>query len=113
MTNLERFEAMDFNQLIIELKDLASSAEQEAIFAKHPQLRPDHDAEQNPKTALRKSVEKNMEIMLKMLVLLMVLEQKIDKVAGALQGMEELVADLASRIHNSTKKIFDLYINSK
>ena len=111
MTNLERYEAMDANQLLIELKDLASSAEQEAIFAKHPQLRPDYDAKQNPKTTLRKSVEKSLEIMVKSMVLLMALDQK----GGAenVLGLAELVADLATRIQNSTKKTSDLYIISK
>lgn len=108
MTNLEHFEAMEANQLLIELKDLGSSAEQEAIFAKHPQLRPDYDAEQNPKTALRKSVEKSLEIMLKLTVLLMVLEQK-----GSMRGTEELVIDITLRVQNSIKKIIDLYTNSK
>lgn len=109
MTHLELFEAMEFNQLIIQLKDLAFSAEQEVIFAKHPQLRPDYDAEQNPKTTLQKSVKKSFEIMLEMMILLMSLEQK----KGATQGTEGLVADLVSRIQNSTKTTCDLYINSK
>lgn len=108
MTHLERFEAMDINQLLIELKDLGVSAEQEAIFANNPQLRPDYDAEQNPKTALRKSVEKSLEIMLKLTVLLMVLEQK-----GGMRGTEELVIDISLRIQNMLKKIIDLYTNSK
>jgi hypothetical protein len=108
MTNLERYEAMDTNQLLIELKDLASSAEQEAIFAKHPQY---YDAKQNPKTTLRKSVEKSLEIMVKSMVLLMVLDQK----GGAknVLGIAELVADLAARVQDSTKKLLDLYTNSK
>lgn len=111
MTNSERFEAMDFNQLIIELKDLAFSAEQEVISAKHPQLRPDYDAEQNPKTALRKSVEKSLEIMHKSMVLFLALDQKEGECG--MQGMEELVAESASRIQNSTQKLLDLYKNLK
>ena len=108
MTNLERYEAMDTNQLLIELKDLASSAEQEAIFAKHPQY---YDAKQNPKTTLRKSVEKMLEIMVKSMVLLLALDQKEGECR--MQGMEELVADLAARVQDSTKKLLDLYTNSK
>tara|TARA_R110000868_G_scaffold226878_1_gene479834 strand:- start:2365 stop:2745 length:381 start_codon:yes stop_codon:yes gene_type:complete len=122
---LEHFEAMGFNQLIIELNDLAYKAEQETIFAKHPQLRPDYDAGQNSilneemrieiylKIALRKSVEKSFEIILEMMALLMVLEQRAEKVEGALQGMEELVTNLVSRIKNSTQKTFELYTNAK
>jgi hypothetical protein len=115
MTNLERYEAMDTNQLLIELKDLASSAEQEAIFAKHPQLRPDYDflthIQQDSKIALRKSVEKMLEIMVKSMVLLLALDQKEGECR--MQGMEELVADLAARVQDSTKKLLDLYTNSK
>ena len=109
---LEHFEAMDFNKLLIELKKLASNAEQEAIFAEHPQLRPDYDFKQDPKITLRKSVEKSLRIMLEMMMLLMALEQKTEKCT-----MEEkatsLVLDLSNRIQNSTKKTSDLYIDSK
>ncbi|CAB4150384.1 hypothetical protein UFOVP571_32 [uncultured Caudovirales phage] len=111
MTNLERYEAMDANQLIIQLDDLASSAEREVIFAMIPQLRPDYDLEQNPKTALRKSIEKSLEIMLEMMVLLLVLDQK--EGGCVMQGAGELVAESASRVQNSTQKLLNLYKNSK
>lgn len=113
MTHLERFEAMDINQLLIELKDLAFSAEEEAIFANNPQLRPDYDflthIKQDSKIALRKSVEKNLEILFKSIVLLMVLEQKGGK--KGMQGAEELVTESARRIQDSTQKLVDLYNN--
>ena len=109
---LEHFEVMDFNKLLIELKDLASNAEQEAIFAKHPELRPSYDFKQDPKITLRKSVEKSLEIMMEMMLLLMVLEQKKGK--GAMKKKAALlVLDLSSRIQNSTKKTFDLYFESR
>lgn len=112
MAHLEHFEAMNINQLLIELKDLAFSAEEEAMVANHPQLRPDYDflthIQQDSKIALRKSVEKSLEIILKLSMLLMVLEQK-----GGMRGEEELVIDIALRVQNSTKKIIDLYTNSK
>lgn len=115
MAHLEHFEAMNINQLLIELKDLAFSAEEEAIFANHPQLRPDYDflthIRQDSKIALRKRVEKSLEITLKMMALLVALDQK--KHESDMQRAEKLVVDFATRIQNSTKKIFNLYSNLK
>ena len=115
MTNLERYEAMNFNKLLIELKDLASNAEQEAIFAEHPQLRPNYDflthIQQDSKITLRKSVEKSLEIKNETMAVLLVLGQKENE--DLPQTTASLIKNLTNRIQVSTQKVFDLYINSK
>lgn len=108
---LEHFEAMNFNKLLIKLKDLSSNAEQEAIFAEHPQLRPNYDFKQDLKITLRKSVEKSLEIKNETMAVLLVLGQKENE--DLPQTTASLIKNLTNRIQVSTQKVFDLYIYSK
>ena len=108
---LEHFEAMNFNKLLIELKELASNAEQEAIFAEHPQLRPNYDFKQDPKITLKESVGKCLEIKNETMAVLLVLGQKENE--DLPQTTASLIKNLTNRIQVSTQKVFDLYIYSK
>ena len=108
---LEHFEAMNFNKLLIELKDIASNAEQEAIFAEHPQLRPNYDFMQDPKITLKKSVAECLEIKNETMAVLLVLGQKENE--DLPQTTASLIKNLTNRIQVSTQKVFDLYIYSK
>jgi hypothetical protein len=108
---LEHFEAMNFNKLLIKLKDLSSNAEQEAIFAEHPQLRPNYDFKQDPKITLKESVGKCLEIKNETMAVLLVLGQKENE--DLPQTTASLIKNLTNRIQVSTQKVFDLYIYSK
>ena len=108
---LEHFEAMNFNKLLIKLKDLSSNAEQEAIFAEHPQLRPNYDFKQDLKITLKKNVAECLEIKNETMAVLLVLGQKENE--DLPQATASLIKDLTNRIQVSTQKVFDLYIYSK